>query len=461
MAELNSIASLLGPTEFGSSGLLTNCKLYYKFEDTSTTTVTDSSGNSSTGTASRTNINGGATGKFGYCGTFASASSDKVTITDNSILKPTGNFTLGAWIKTSTTGVYQHIIQSYAEGSTFISGIALLINNSNVAQIISGKNSGSTAPTHYQVASTTTNPCDGVWHFLVGTWDGSNLKIYIDGRLEGTTAWANAPVYQATNYVRVGCGNLTGSDTRFFNGSLDDTFLLNGTALTADQVSTIYGALAYYRLENVNDSKNSYTLTNNNTVTFTTAKYLNGADFGTTNTNKSLSIVNNFGITNGACTISMWANIRTAIGDGAFWELAGLENSTSDNLYGIAYTRSGSTRSVVFQRYRQGVSSDAVSYNLDLGTNTWYQLAVTYDGTNLRGYLNGALVAGPSSYTGDGTGITANSFAIGNLRGAAAGNTYYSSIYADDVGIWNRALSDTEILQLFSANSKALFFSQL
>lgn len=46
---------------------------------------------------------------------------------------------------------------------------------------------------------------------------------------------------------------------------------------------------AYWKLENTNDSgANGYNLTNNNTVTFTSGKFSNAANFGTTNTTKSL-----------------------------------------------------------------------------------------------------------------------------------------------------------------------------
>ena len=40
---------------------------------------------------------------------------------------------------------------------------------------------------------------------------------------------------------------------------------------------------AYYRLEDENDSKNSFTLTNTGSVAFNAAKFSNGMDTGTTN----------------------------------------------------------------------------------------------------------------------------------------------------------------------------------
>lgn len=257
MAELYNLASLLGPIQLDAAGFTTNLKGWWKMDDVSGTTVTDSSGQSHTGTASRADINGGAAGKFLYSGTFVSASSDKVTITDHSDLKPTGNFTLLAWVKTSTTGVNQTIFQSRAQNTNY-SGLMIRVTGSNVFQINSGRNTGTTANTDYKEVNGTKTVTDGLWHFIAATWNGSTLKIYTDGADEQSASWSNAPGYQATNYVRIGSRNNTGTDIDFMNGYIDDVQIINGTALTADQVSTLYGATAYWRFEgNSNDSKGS------------------------------------------------------------------------------------------------------------------------------------------------------------------------------------------------------------
>src|SRR4029077_1780172 len=71
--------------------------------------------------------------------------------------------------------------------------------------------------------------------------------------------------------------------------------------------------------------------------------------------------------------------------------------------------------------------------------NTWYHIAVTYDGTSLRAYLNGALqVTTPAS-----TPIApAGTFRV--CRGGGVG-TFAGLI--DQGKVWNRALSDTEVAQ--------------
>ncbi|MBI5229626.1 LamG domain-containing protein [Candidatus Micrarchaeota archaeon] len=75
--------------------------------------------------------------------------------------------------------------------------------------------------------------------------------------------------------------------------------------------------------------------------------------------------------------------------------------------------------------------------------NTWYHIAVTYDGTTRKIYLNGGLdaSANPSS-TPDVTGS--------NLHiGCSVQNTYCTNGTIDEVAIWNRTLSATEILNIY------------
>jgi len=50
---------------------------------------------------------------------------------------------------------------------------------------------------------------------------------------------------------------------------------------------------AYYNLEDLVDLKGGFNLTNYNSVTFTSAKFNNGSNLGTSNSTKYLEIANN------------------------------------------------------------------------------------------------------------------------------------------------------------------------
>lgn len=74
---------------------------------------------------------------------------------------------------------------------------------------------------------------DGEWHFVVGTFDGVQLSIYIDGIAEGSST-AN---YSTGNSINIRLGR--DSDLWFYKGLLDDVRLYN-RAITSDEVFALY-----------------------------------------------------------------------------------------------------------------------------------------------------------------------------------------------------------------------------
>lgn len=162
-----------------------------------------------------------------------------VSIVDHADLKPTGSFTCGAWVKTSTTGSYAGIIQSYSEGGSPYTYRGFLLQlsqypNANIVRFVIGDGT-----TTFRAVYSTGTITDGAWHFVVGTWDGTNAKICIDGNNDtNITTEGATPSYGATNYVRVGCQNIAGSDSEKFPGKLRNAFLVNGSAWDATKIAS-------------------------------------------------------------------------------------------------------------------------------------------------------------------------------------------------------------------------------
>ncbi len=182
--------------------------------------------------------------------------SSKIEIADHADLKPTGAFTIGCWIKTSTTA--KTIFQSYSD-NTNSNGIQMSIV-SNVIYFYFGNNAAAAAST----ITGSTSVVDGNWHYIVVSSNGNLTKIFVDGALDGS-GYSVTPSYAATNYVRIGCNNETGSDSNFFNGSIDDVFLINGHAVDEAWVAAKYAeataqgtaditATKYFYVTNVADT---------------------------------------------------------------------------------------------------------------------------------------------------------------------------------------------------------------
>lgn len=84
-----------------------------------------------------------------------------------------------------------------------------------------------------------------------------------------------------------------------------------------------------------------------------------------------------------------------------------------------------------------------------LTTGTWYHIGWTYDSTSgLIGYVNGASDATVSA----GVALTAISGTTLKI-GADPSNSRYSNAIIDEVGIWGRALTSTEVSQLYNSGA--------
>lgn len=89
-----------------------------------------------------------------------------------------------------------------------------------------------------------------------------------------------------------------------------------------------------------------------------------------------------------------------------------------------------------------------------LSAGSWYHIAATWDGSTMLLYKDGSQISGSTSFVGT-MGTNSNNVAVGSR----AGSSYYWNGSIDDVRIYNRALSSTEVSDLYngiSVNSTGL-----
>jgi len=145
-------------------------------------------------------------------------------------------------------------------------------------------------------------------------------------------------------------------------------------------------------------------------------------------------------------TISCWVKYdnTAAAGSGKWPMILGNGDWTNDlNGYMLALnSTAGSEGQVIFQILNAS-SGIFVNSTLQYGDNTWHHICGTWDGTNLTLYVNGTSV-GTTPQTIDAvSGV--NPFVMG--RNALAANSFYNGVI-DDVRVYNRALSSTEVAAL-------------
>jgi hypothetical protein len=120
-----------------------------------------------------------------------------------------------------------------------------------------------------------------------------------------------------------------------------------------------------------------------------------------------------------------------------------IEKGASDNQYALLSTSSGQLEFLL-----AGVSNGTLVANAP-SNSSWHHLAGTYDGTVMRFYVDGQQVA---QQTASGPPITSSDpLAVGIKPGGTALTAFSGSI--DDLRIYGRALSSSEINQLFNTDT--------
>ena len=168
------------------------------------------------------------TGKIGK-GIYFQGTSE-ISIPDTPSLDIAGTITLEGWVKTTFSSGYPMMINKGTVNSAY-----MLFGNQDVLQ---GAAEGVTfrlTSTGLQDAHSTTGINDGVWHHIVGTYDGTLMRIYVDGVQEGTTTPNNTDWVTHNNPLFL--GSATGNF--FMTGTMDELRLSN-IDRSADFIKTQY-----------------------------------------------------------------------------------------------------------------------------------------------------------------------------------------------------------------------------
>lgn len=250
----------------------------------------------------------------------------------------------------------------------------------------------------------------------------------------------------------------------------DGTPILSTTTLASDVISFIFdgtnylgsynlnyhttsglsldsGLVSYYKMSgNSNDSVN----TNNGSdtsVTYSNSYGIigNGANYGTLSEtvvadNASLDFTS-------ALTIAGWIKPQNFSGTATNNLVVKYKDSSWSSGNGGQWYLRVNTANEIEGGINIGGAIQGITASASFSTSTYAFVAMTYDGSAVKIYVNGSLVANSSLSGALATG--SNPMYIGN--NTPAGDT--SSQYVDELGIWNRALSSSEISSLYNGGS--------
>ncbi len=210
--------------------------------------------------------------------------------------------------------------------------------------------------------------------------------------------------------------------------------------------------VSYWSLEETSSSRVDATatgnnLTDNNTVLSGTGKIATAADFESTNSeylsradNASLSIT-------GSISIAAWVNFETVPGAGRA-DIVTKYNTGGDRSYRFQV---GDGNLLTLIGVGSGVFICTPSWTPS--SATWYHIAAVFDGAadTIKMYVNGAQQG--ATCTGQTSTITDGgaTFMVGAGQDAGPGNFMDGLI--DEVGLWSKALTSTEITDLYNSGT--------
>jgi len=279
---------------------------------------------------------------------------------------------------------------------------------------------------------------DTDWHHVAATYDGAQMKLYLDGTLM-KTGDVTGPLQTSVFDVIIG----NQSSINHFGGIIDEV-LVYDRALTATEVATIYsttpdpgngsGDLVSSWHLNENSGATAYDGTDGNNGTISGATWTqgimgSGLHFDGATGNVNVANAANLNPVSGI-TMMAWArteeNKTCKVFQKGDWDGHGIGQGNWDGWQ--VYVR----------------LSDNTSKSIHWGDglpvmDQWYHIAMTYDGTILKMYINGQL---KNSLAASGVlKVNTRTLSIGSDNGAQ--KFFHGDI--DECLFFDRALTQTEI----------------
>lgn len=393
---------------------------------------------------------------FGNFMQFTSANANYVNCSNHASIQINGALSIEAWINPATAADMS-IVEKYSAPCT--GGYALRMNPSRNIVVFSLGASNVCTP----LISSGTVPLNQ-WSHVALTFDSGTLRVYINGVLNGTLSGQGTP-NTSPNFLTIGRRG-DNSSALYFNGLIDEVRIWNiarsatdlANAMNAPLAGNEANLVAYYNF-NQSGQGAGLTLTNSSTSAQSGGAAIQGTTQGNASTPAFCSTaaaldfdglndfveVNHNALSIPQLSLEAWVKPALRTDGTAYTNFP--NNVISSDLpggYGHGFGLnivSGSSGICV-------EVNDAFRYiATPLVANTWYHVVCVYSPGNVKTYLNGTLLD-DYSFT-QGYMDANNYFYIGmHNYDAGYGSRRFFKGVIDEIRIWNKALSVTEVANL-------------
>jgi len=355
--------------------------------------------------------------------------------------------TLEAWVNPSVLNAsssFQSIIRQVDISGT--TSVLLMFNNDTINMQVNG--------TSAVMSTYTLDPSIYLnsWNHYAGVYDGTDIKLYVNGELkQTTTAILGNVYYDATGSLNIGAHVFNGTSKQYLNGSVDEVRVWNSPRTQAQIQETMNhqlegnetGLVTYYNFDervgnNVVDVAGG---DSNGTIegNVTRLNFLwDCLDFN--GTSDYISIPNNasynldYNATNAGITFNAW--IETNATSGTIFDKAGI--STGEFSYSIQ-VETGGNFALSLKDNSGGL--DVAYGNKIINDGKWHYISAVISNSNIFLYVDSVLDANHTITTFTSATISTSSAYIGV---DSTLSTYFKGNLAE-LALYKKALHQNDI----------------
>ncbi len=367
-----------------------------------------------------------------------------VNTTSSSVLKPQ-HMTVGAWVKAYSDTPWM-LVSGGDTGGSWGSYYLSMTGDT------SGRMTFGTYNNSIAVRANSTPIGLGKWYYVVGTYNGTNASIYIDGKLSGSVPDTQLVYYPPSGLFRI--GNLHGFDD--WNGTISNVQVYD-TALSAQQISQQYakgitsvplssaGLVGWWPLDgNINDYSAYASADTSNSIAFGNMQAGTApsglppvASFNGANNYISANVPS-LPTGSSARSMSVWVKAAAPAG-GTYHAIVGWSSVAGTRNTFVLYQDNNNIFKLI-------TYNDDHEFGGPLVTGKWYNVVLTYQSgaTFVDAYIDG-LPAGPQSRGGP-RAPSKHNLSIGK---SPYESTYFNGSVAD-LQVYDAALTPQQVQQLYA-----------
>ena len=173
-----------------------------------------------------------------------SGANDYINTGNNSSLMPTSNVTVTAWIKTSAIGNYRTVLSKGYDATD--GGFAMRITRDSEPinlffQVYNTTGTLASAGAYNDIAN-------GNWYYAVGTYDGSNVRLFVNGVQIGSAAPLTGNIKSNVLPVKIGVASTASAVTEYYSGQISEIRIYNSAFGTTDITNSFNALRSRYGL---------------------------------------------------------------------------------------------------------------------------------------------------------------------------------------------------------------------